>query len=138
MAISNEVVRGGVEIEERSRRKVTKSACPLFRLRAGARAISMVAAARAGVDHFWLTGARDEGESGIRSIRRYPQACVEGANVRASHNLDAAQNFNQRSLDFPEPDPTAHILPKATVRLKSCNFDPNLNVYMVPRQLASW
>jgi hypothetical protein len=36
---------------------------PLFRLCAGARAISMFAAARAGVDHFWLTGARDEGGS---------------------------------------------------------------------------
>jgi hypothetical protein len=61
MAISNEVVRGGVGIEGRSRREVTKSSRPLFRLCAGARAISMVAAARAGVDNFWLTGARDEG-----------------------------------------------------------------------------
>jgi hypothetical protein len=64
MAILNEVVRGGVEIEERSRREVTKSFCPLFHLRAGARAISMVVAARAGVDRFWLTGARDELGSG--------------------------------------------------------------------------
>jgi hypothetical protein len=63
MAISNEVVRGGVEIEGRSRREVTKSSRPLFRLRAGARAISMVASARAGVDRFWLTGARDKGGS---------------------------------------------------------------------------
>jgi hypothetical protein len=43
---------------------VTKSSRPLFRLRAGARAISMVPAAHAGVDHFWLTGARDESGSG--------------------------------------------------------------------------
>jgi hypothetical protein len=41
-----------------------KSSHPLFCLRAGARAISMVVAARAGVDRFWLTGARDEGGSG--------------------------------------------------------------------------
>jgi hypothetical protein len=40
-----------------------KSSRPLFRLRAGAHAISMVAAAHAGVDHFWLTRARDEGGS---------------------------------------------------------------------------
>jgi hypothetical protein len=53
-----------VEIEGRSRREVTKSFRPLFRLREGARAISMVVAARAGIDRFWLTGARDEGGSG--------------------------------------------------------------------------
>jgi hypothetical protein len=63
MAISNSVVRGGVEIEGRSRREVMKSSRPLFHLRAGARAISMVAAARVGVDRFWLTEARDEGGS---------------------------------------------------------------------------
>jgi hypothetical protein len=57
--------RRGVEIEGRSRREVTKSSRPLFRLRAGARAISMVAAARAGVDRYWLTGARDKGGSEV-------------------------------------------------------------------------
>jgi hypothetical protein len=63
MAILNEVVRGG------GRNRGTVSAGgdeilpPPFRLCAGARGISMVAAARAGVDLFWLTGSRDEGGS---------------------------------------------------------------------------
>jgi hypothetical protein len=61
MEVSNSVVRGG------GRNSVVVSAGgdeilpPLFCLHAGARAISMVAAARAGVDHFWLSGAREEG-----------------------------------------------------------------------------
>jgi hypothetical protein len=63
MAISNEVVRGG----GRNRGAVSAGGDeilpPPFCLRAGAHAISMVAAARAGVDRFWLTGARDEGGS---------------------------------------------------------------------------
>jgi hypothetical protein len=64
MAISNSVVRGG----GRNRGVVSaggdKILPPIFRLREGARAISMVVAAHAGVDHFWLMGARDEGGSG--------------------------------------------------------------------------
>jgi hypothetical protein len=51
MAVSKSVVRG-VEIAGRSRREVTKSSRPLFRLREGARAIFMVVVARAGIDHF--------------------------------------------------------------------------------------
>jgi hypothetical protein len=37
-----------------------KSSQPLFRLRSGSRAISMVALACAGVDAFWLSGASDD------------------------------------------------------------------------------
>jgi hypothetical protein len=64
MAISNEVVRGGGRNRGATRREVTKSSRPPFHLHTGARAISMVVAARARVDRFWLTGARDEGGSG--------------------------------------------------------------------------
>jgi hypothetical protein len=64
MAILNSVVRGGVEIEGRPQREVMKSSRPLFRLCAGAHAISMVVAACAGVGSFCLTGARDVGGSG--------------------------------------------------------------------------
>jgi hypothetical protein len=49
IAVSNSMVRRG----SRNRGAVS----------AGAHAISMVAAARAGVDHFWLPRARDEGGS---------------------------------------------------------------------------
>jgi hypothetical protein len=64
MAISNEVVRG------RGRNRGAVSAGgdeilpPPFSHARGACAISMVAAARAGVYRFWLTGAKDEGGSG--------------------------------------------------------------------------
>jgi hypothetical protein len=64
MAISNKVVRGGGRNRGAVSAEVTKSSRPIFCLCAGARAISMVAATRAGVDRFWLTGARDEGGSG--------------------------------------------------------------------------
>jgi hypothetical protein len=52
-----------IDTFETYQREVTKSSRPLFCLRAGARTISMVATTRVGVDHFWLTGARDEGGS---------------------------------------------------------------------------
>jgi hypothetical protein len=63
MAISNEVVRG----RGRNRGAVSVGGDeilpPPFSPARGSSPISMVAAARAGVDRFWLTGARDEGGS---------------------------------------------------------------------------
>jgi hypothetical protein len=77
---------------------------PLFYLRAGARTISMVAAARAGVDRFWLSGAKEEGGFGETTrfgrIARLGQGCFD---ARASHNATSAQQSNQPVFCFPGP-----------------------------------
>jgi hypothetical protein len=63
MAISNLVVRGGGRNGGAVSAGGDEILPPLLRLRARARAIFMIAAARLDIDHFWLTGARDEGGS---------------------------------------------------------------------------
>jgi hypothetical protein len=90
--------REGVEIEGRSLREVTKSSRLLFCLRSGARAISMVAAACVGVDHFWLTGARDEGGSGDTLNSEVSQTCMEGALRACEPQFEYSLGINQRSL----------------------------------------
>jgi hypothetical protein len=61
----------------------------------------MVAAARAWVDRFWLTGARDESGSEETLDSEISHGYF---NVRADHILDAAQKFNQQSLSSPKPE----------------------------------
>jgi hypothetical protein len=62
----------GVEIRGQSRREVRKSSRPFFSLCVRGRAISMVAPARVGIDHLWLSGYRDEVVYGKRLNQASP------------------------------------------------------------------
>jgi hypothetical protein len=80
----------------------------------------MVAAAHAGVDRFWLTGARDEGGSGdTLDSEVSPGLCGGCFDVRAGHNLDAAQESNQRPLGSG-PGWTLRRLPIAPQTIICC------------------
>jgi hypothetical protein len=100
MTVSNSVMRGG----GRNRGAVSAGGDeippPLFSLARGSAHHLHIAAARAGVDHFWLTGTRDEvgyGETTDSNIfHGLDEGCFNAPPV--SHNVVSAQQSNKRDF----------------------------------------